>query len=326
MALTTTRAPLHRLVVVPSAVQKPAAAIGGFVAMCLDTFRVHVQAPVRVAGVHAAELVRGTGVDRAHVDVVDPVHRADRLRVQHPADRVRRGGLLRHRAPPLARSPRSARSSPCSWWPAPVRPRCAPTSAPGPSARSSTRCGCWASTRSRRWWCLACWPPLCVALLLNSIVSVIGLAGGFFFSVFVQHVTPGAFAAGMTILVGPVEVIVALCKAALFGLAASLIACYKGISVGGGPAGVGNAVNETVVFSFMALVLHQRDRHRDRRRRPRNERQPTVQRQIPAPATRGRRSSAAGWNRIGLQMAFYTKTHRRDPKCLRPLQGSRSSG
>ena len=94
-----------------------------------------------------------------------------------------------------------------------------------------------------------------VALLLNSIVSVIGLAGGFMFSVFVQHVTPGAFAAGMTILTGPVEVIVALCKAALFGLAASLIACYKGISVGGGPAGVGNAVNETVVLSFMALFF-----------------------------------------------------------------------
>ena len=54
---------------------------------------------------------------------------------------------------------------------------------------------------------------------------------------------------------GPVEVIVALCKAALFGLAASLIACYKGITVGGGPAGVGNAVNETVVFSFVALFV-----------------------------------------------------------------------
>lgn len=94
-----------------------------------------------------------------------------------------------------------------------------------------------------------------VALLLNSIVSVIGLGGGFLFSVFVQHVTPGAFAAGMTILTGPVEVIVALVKAAVFGLAASLIACYKGISVGGGPAGVGNAVNETVVLSFMALFF-----------------------------------------------------------------------
>ncbi|WP_319457096.1 MULTISPECIES: ABC transporter permease [unclassified Mycobacterium] len=94
-----------------------------------------------------------------------------------------------------------------------------------------------------------------IALLLNSLVSVIGLGGGFLFSVFVQHVTPGAFAAGLTLLTGLSDVIVSLCKAALFGLAAGLIACYKGISVGGGPAGVGNAVNETVVYSFMALFV-----------------------------------------------------------------------
>ena len=44
-----------------------------------------------------------------------------------------------------------------------------------------------------------------------------------------------------------------LIKAALFGLASGLIACYKGISARGGPAGVGNAVNETVVYTFVAL-------------------------------------------------------------------------
>ena len=82
---------------------------------------------------------------------------------------------------------------------------------------------------------------------------LVGLAGAFFFSVFVQHVTPGAFAAGLTLITGATDVVIALVKAALFGLAAGLIACYKGISVGGGPAGVGNAVNETVVFTFMAL-------------------------------------------------------------------------
>jgi phospholipid/cholesterol/gamma-HCH transport system permease protein len=59
--------------------------------------------------------------------------------------------------------------------------------------------------------------------------------------------------AGFTLLTGVVEVIIALIKGAIFGMVAGLIACYKGISVGGGPAGVGNAVNETVVFTFMAL-------------------------------------------------------------------------
>ena len=94
-----------------------------------------------------------------------------------------------------------------------------------------------------------------VALLLASLVMLVGLVGAFAFAVFVQHVTPGAFVAGLTVLVGPSDVLIALIKAGLFGLAASLIACYKGTSVSGGPAGVGNAVNETVVFSFMALFF-----------------------------------------------------------------------
>lgn len=94
-----------------------------------------------------------------------------------------------------------------------------------------------------------------VALLLSALVTIVGLVGGFGFSVFVQHVTPGSFVAGLTLLVGAPEVVICLVKAALFGLAASLIACYKGISVGGGPAGVGNAVNETVVYTFVALFV-----------------------------------------------------------------------
>jgi phospholipid/cholesterol/gamma-HCH transport system permease protein len=94
-----------------------------------------------------------------------------------------------------------------------------------------------------------------VALLLSSMVALVGVIGGFVFAVFIQHVTPGAFVAGLTLLTGLPEVIIALCKAGLFGLSASLIACYKGIHAKGGPAGVGNAVNETVVYSFVALFV-----------------------------------------------------------------------
>jgi phospholipid/cholesterol/gamma-HCH transport system permease protein len=94
-----------------------------------------------------------------------------------------------------------------------------------------------------------------VSFLLASLVCLVGIVGGFVFSVYFQNVTPGAFAAGLTLLVKGPAVITALIKAAIFGLAASLIACYKGISVGGGPQGVGNAVNETVVYTFMALFV-----------------------------------------------------------------------
>ena len=94
-----------------------------------------------------------------------------------------------------------------------------------------------------------------VAASLVSLVTIVGLAGSFFFSVFVQHVTPGAFAAGLTLLTRLPDLVLGLVKGALFGMAAGLIACYKGMTVGGGPQGVGNAVNETVVYSFIALFV-----------------------------------------------------------------------
>ena len=73
---------------------------------------------------------------------------------------------------------------------------------------------------------------------------------------FVQDVNPGAFAAGITLLTGVPEVIISCVKAALFGLIAGLVACYRGLTItGGGAKAVGNAVNETVVYAFMALFV-----------------------------------------------------------------------
>lgn len=94
-----------------------------------------------------------------------------------------------------------------------------------------------------------------VALLLNSLVCTIGLAGGFVFSVYLQDVNPGAFIANLTLLTGLPELIISMVKAALFGLFAGLVACYRGLHVKGGAKGVGDAVNETVVYSFMALFV-----------------------------------------------------------------------
>jgi phospholipid/cholesterol/gamma-HCH transport system permease protein len=94
-----------------------------------------------------------------------------------------------------------------------------------------------------------------VAMLLTSVVNLVALTTAFMFSVFGQHVTAGSFVATLTALTGPTDVVISLVKSASFGLSAGLIACYKGTSVGGGPAGVGRAVNETVVYSFVALFV-----------------------------------------------------------------------
>ena len=93
------------------------------------------------------------------------------------------------------------------------------------------------------------------AVLLNGVVCFVGLAATYVFAIYVNNVTPGNFAASLTLLVGLTDTTISFVKAALFGMTAGLIACYKGLTVGGGPQGVGNAVNETVVYTFMALVV-----------------------------------------------------------------------
>jgi phospholipid/cholesterol/gamma-HCH transport system permease protein len=94
-----------------------------------------------------------------------------------------------------------------------------------------------------------------VALLLNGLVCTIGILGGFLFSVFLQGVNPGAFVNGITLLTGLGELIISEVKAGLFGLIAGMMACYLGLNVRGGPKSVGDAVNQTVVFAFMALFV-----------------------------------------------------------------------
>ena len=64
---------------------------------------------------------------------------------------------------------------------------------------------------------------------------------------------PGALLS--TLLTGFGELMISMVKAALFGLFAGMVGCYQGLNVKGGAKGVGDAVNETVVYSFMALFV-----------------------------------------------------------------------
>ena len=44
-------------------------------------------------------------------------------------------------------------------------------------------------------------------------------------------------------------------KAAVFGVIAGVIAAYKGLHPTGGPKGVGDAVNQSVVITFLLLFF-----------------------------------------------------------------------
>jgi len=92
-----------------------------------------------------------------------------------------------------------------------------------------------------------------VAVLLNGLVSVVGVTGGYAFNVVLQGGTPGAYVASFQALGQLPDLLVGEVKALLFGATAALVACYKGMTARGGPKGVGDAVNQSVVITFMLL-------------------------------------------------------------------------
>ncbi|GAB3804167.1 hypothetical protein GCM10027605_27630 [Micromonospora zhanjiangensis] len=76
-----------------------------------------------------------------------------------------------------------------------------------------------------------------VAVLLNGLVNVVGVAGGYVFNVLVQGGTPGAYLASFQALGQLPDLVVGELKALLFGAVAALVASYKGMTARGGPKG-----------------------------------------------------------------------------------------
>jgi phospholipid/cholesterol/gamma-HCH transport system permease protein len=94
-----------------------------------------------------------------------------------------------------------------------------------------------------------------VSVLLNGLVSVVGTVGGYVFNVVLQGGTPGAYLASFTAVAQLPDLWAGEIKALIFGLIAAVVASYKGLTAGGGPKGVGDAVNQSVVITFMLLFV-----------------------------------------------------------------------
>lgn len=99
---------------------------------------------------------------------------------------------------------------------------------------------------------LAC---VIAAVLLNGLVSVVGVLGGYFFNVIVQGGNPGAYLASFTALARIEDLWSAEVKAVIFGFIAGVVACYRGLNTKPGAKGVGESVNQSVVITFMLLFV-----------------------------------------------------------------------
>jgi phospholipid/cholesterol/gamma-HCH transport system permease protein len=94
-----------------------------------------------------------------------------------------------------------------------------------------------------------------IAVLLNGLVSVVGVLGGYFFNVVLQGGTPGAYLAGFSALAQLPDLWISEIKALIFGFIAGVVACYRGLRPPPGPKGVGDAVNQSVVITFLLLFF-----------------------------------------------------------------------
>jgi phospholipid/cholesterol/gamma-HCH transport system permease protein len=90
-----------------------------------------------------------------------------------------------------------------------------------------------------------------IAMLLDGIVSLAGILGGLYFGVNSVHITASSFFATFDELSQLADLGIAVFKAGVFGFIAAMVACYKGLYAKGGPKGVGDAVNQAVVITFV---------------------------------------------------------------------------
>lgn len=94
-----------------------------------------------------------------------------------------------------------------------------------------------------------------VSVMLCALVTVAGVLTCFLYQVFVEHQSSGAFLATFSQYGRVSDFAMAMIKSACFGLVSALIASFKGLHTKGGPSGVADAVNETVVLAFVVVFV-----------------------------------------------------------------------
>lgn len=90
-------------------------------------------------------------------------------------------------------------------------------------------------------------------IVLNMLALVCGVAGGFVAVVGILGDTTGSFLHNFFANTTALDLYAAALKMAIFGFLIGVICCYRGLTVSGGPAGVGRAVNRAVVECLVAI-------------------------------------------------------------------------
>jgi phospholipid/cholesterol/gamma-HCH transport system permease protein len=89
--------------------------------------------------------------------------------------------------------------------------------------------------------------------ILQVFGAMTGILGGYLMAVGLEGEPSGTFIANLWNFTTPLDLYSGLIKTVIFGAIIGLIACFQGFYATGGAAGVGVAVNDTVVQSVLAV-------------------------------------------------------------------------
>lgn len=91
--------------------------------------------------------------------------------------------------------------------------------------------------------------------LLTLFSAVMGIFGGFLISVLFFNMSPSNFFNPMPLHIHVFDLATCIIKASIFGVLLVTVCCYKGMKTSGGAAGVGQATTQSVVTSYVLILV-----------------------------------------------------------------------
>jgi len=91
--------------------------------------------------------------------------------------------------------------------------------------------------------------------LLTLFSSIMGIFGGFLIAISLFHMTSASYFDPMQIHITLFDVATGGIKSFIFGLLLVTVCCYKGMKTSGGAAGVGKSTTQSVVTSYILILL-----------------------------------------------------------------------
>jgi phospholipid/cholesterol/gamma-HCH transport system permease protein len=91
--------------------------------------------------------------------------------------------------------------------------------------------------------------------LLTLFSAVMGMIGGYLISVLFFHMSSANYFNPISLHVSVYDLATCLIKASIFGVLLVTVCCYKGLRTSGGAAGVGKATTQSVVTSYVLILI-----------------------------------------------------------------------